>query len=121
TRRASSRPARFRCRRRSARSRSQPSAADSSMPVIDVNTFIGPYPFRHVPHPEPEILARVLEREGVQGAWVGHLPSAFYRDPTPGNEELQQALAADARVLRATPVVRPDWPKWERTLARAAD
>ena len=28
---------------------------------------------------------RVLDREGLSGAWVGHLPSAFYRDPTPGN------------------------------------
>ena len=45
----------------------------------DVNTFIGPYPYRYVPHPDPEILVRVLEREEIGGAWVGHLPSAFWR------------------------------------------
>ena len=61
-------------------------------PTIDVNTFIGPYPFRHVPHPDPDVLVRVLDREGMRQAWVGHLPSAFYRDPTPGNA----ALYADA-------------------------
>jgi predicted TIM-barrel fold metal-dependent hydrolase len=85
---------------------------------IDVNTFIGGYPFRHVPHPEPAMLARVLEREGVPGAWVGHLPSAFFRDPLPGNEELFAALEP-FQSLTPVPVVRPDWPKWERTLEDA--
>ena len=28
--------------------------------MIDVNAFIGPYPFRYVPHPDPEVLVRVL-------------------------------------------------------------
>ncbi|HJU65819.1 MAG TPA: hypothetical protein VJ596_09090, partial [Gemmatimonadaceae bacterium] len=86
---------------------------------VDVNTFIGGYPFRHVPHPEPATLARVLEREQVSGAWVGHLPSAFFRDPQPGNEELYAALDTHS-TLMPVPVVRPDWPKWERTLADAS-
>jgi hypothetical protein len=88
--------------------------------MIDLNAYIGPYPFRHLPHPEPEVLARVLEREGLAGAWVGHLPSAFYRDPTPGNDELFEALAPHP-MLRAVPCIRPDWPGWERALANAAD
>ena len=37
--------------------------------MIDTNAYIGGYPFRHIPHPEPAILARVLEREGLDGAW----------------------------------------------------
>jgi hypothetical protein len=88
--------------------------------MIDLNAYIGPYPFRHLPHPEPEVLARVLEREGLAGAWVGHLPSAFYRDPTPGNDELFEALAPHP-MLRAVPCIRPDWPGWARALANAAD
>lgn len=84
--------------------------------MIDVNTFIGCYPFRHVPHPDPDALVQVLEREGVDGAWVGHLPSAFHRDPGPGNEELYSVLAKHERVLRPIPTVRPDWPKWETAL-----
>jgi hypothetical protein len=88
--------------------------------MIDINACIGPYPFRHVPHPEPDVLARVIEREGIDGAWVGHLPSAFYRDPTPGNEALFEALAPHAR-LRAVPCIRPDWSGWERALADGVD
>ena len=89
--------------------------------MIDVNALIGPYPFRFVPHPDPEVLVRVLEREGLGGAWVGHLPSAFYRDPGAGNARLYTALQAHA-TLRPVPTIRPDWPDWQRSLdvARSA-
>ena len=33
--------------------------------MIDVNAFIGPYPFRQVPHPDPDVLVRVLDREKI--------------------------------------------------------
>ena len=86
--------------------------------MIDVNALIGPYPFRHVPHPDPDVLVRVLDREGLDGAWVGHLPSAFYRDPTPGNAELYRGARARSPIaLRPVPAIRPDWPRWERALA----
>jgi predicted TIM-barrel fold metal-dependent hydrolase len=88
---------------------------------VDVNTFIGGYPFRHVPHPDPDVLVRVLEREGIREAWVGHLPSAFHRDPYAGNEELLEALAPYCSSLRPVPAIRPDWPGWERALREAAE
>lgn len=88
---------------------------------IDVNTLIGPYPFRHVPHPDPEILVRVLDREGIESAWVGHLPSAFYRDPLLGNVELSKALQPFSDRLHPVPTVRPDWPGWERSLRAVGD
>jgi len=88
---------------------------------VDVNAWIGPYPYRYVPHPDPEILVRVLEREGVASAWVGHLPSAFWRDPTPGNTALLTALAPHAPTLLPVPTIRPDWPRWQRALRQAAE
>lgn len=89
--------------------------------MIDCNAFIGPYPYRYVPHPDPEVLVRVVERERLSGAWVGHLPSAFYRDPTPGNAALFTALAAYTDVLRPVPTIRPDWPMWRRALEEAVE
>lgn len=89
--------------------------------IIDVHTWIGPYPFRDVPHPDPEVLVRVLEREGVNGAWVGHLPSAFWRDPTPGNDALFRAVERWSEILHPAPCVRPDWPQWERALREIAE
>jgi hypothetical protein len=88
--------------------------------MIDVNALIGPYPFRFVPHPDPEVLERVLDREQLGGAWVGHLPSAFYRDPGAGNAQLYTALQPHAK-LRPVPTIRPDWPDWERSLGVARD
>jgi hypothetical protein len=88
--------------------------------MIDVNTFVGSYAFRHVPHPEPAALARVLEREGIDSAWVGHLPSAFHRDPSAGNRELLTLVAGNARLM-PVPTVRPDWPRWEHELRAAHD
>jgi hypothetical protein len=86
--------------------------------VIDVNALIGPYPFRHVPHPDAEILDRVVQRDGLDGAWVGHLPSAWHRDPSLGNDELFKALEKFPR-LKPVPTIRPDWPDWEGAVRNA--
>jgi hypothetical protein len=101
-----------------AKSSSQAAKTDAQLPrtTIDVNTLIGPYPYRYVPHPDPEVLVSVLQRECVRAAWVGHLPSAFYRDPSHGNETLFTTLAVHREILHPVPAVRPDWPDWERTL-----
>jgi hypothetical protein len=89
--------------------------------MIDVNALIGPYPFRFVPHPDPEVLVRVLDREQLDSAWVGHLPSVFYRDPSDGNAQLYTALAPHRGRLRPAPAIRPDWPGWRDAVARARD
>lgn len=93
-------------------------APDPAAP-IDVTAWVGGYPFREVPHPEPATLVRVLEREGFGGAWVASLPGAFHRDPVPANQALYRAVAPYRAWLHPVPLVRPDWPQWERQLADA--
>lgn len=88
--------------------------------MIDFNVLIGPFPFRQIPHPEARVLDRVVERDGLEGAWVGHLPSAFHRDPSLGNAELFEALAPFPR-LKPVPIVRPDWPRWMESLGELKD
>ena len=87
--------------------------------MIDVNCFIGAFPFRELPHPDPDVLVRVLAREGLDGAWVGHLPTAFHRDVTAGNEALFAALEPHRAVLEPVPAIRPGWPHWQLALANA--
>ena len=65
----------------------------------------------------PDVLVRVLAREGIAGAWVGHLPTAFHRDVTAGNEALFAALEPHRAILEPVPAIRPDWPHWEAALA----
>ncbi len=88
--------------------------------MIDAAAYIGPYPFRELPHPDPDVLVRVLEREGLSGAWVGWLPSPWQRDPGPGNASLFKAIKSFP-ALRAAPTIRPGWPGWELALASAVD
>ncbi|HEU4721341.1 MAG TPA: hypothetical protein VFS59_08260 [Gemmatimonadaceae bacterium] len=84
--------------------------------MIDCAAYVGGFPFRHLPHPDPDVLVRVLEREGLSGAWVGYLPAPWQRDPASANDALAALLAPHRAVLHPAPVVRPDWPRWERTL-----
>lgn len=83
---------------------------------VDVSAWIGAYPFREIPHPDADVLVRVLQREGIAQAWVGALPTAWHRDPAPSNAWLYAQLAPYADVLRPSPTVRPDWPGWEHLL-----
>jgi hypothetical protein len=89
--------------------------------AVDVSALIGPYPFRELPHPDPQTLIGVLDREGIARAWVGHLPTAFHRDPRQGNTALYRELTPHRSRLDPAPAVRPDWPAWEGELSRAAD
>jgi hypothetical protein len=89
--------------------------------TVDVSTFVGPYPFRHLPDPSPGGLLRQMDRLGIDHAWVGHLPSAFYRDPAPGTEELLRLVAPHRDRLLPVPAVHPGLPRWEDDLRAAAD
>ena len=83
--------------------------------MIDVNCFVGAYPWRRVPGTSSEALLAAMDRVGIQTAWVTHLPSLFWKDPTEGNEWLCDVVARTPR-FRAVPVVHPGLPGWEEDL-----
>ncbi len=88
--------------------------------MIDVNVFVGAYPWREVPDVTPEGVLHAMDRVGVREAWVTHLPSLYWKDPGVGNQELYQ-LVAGADRLHPVPVIHPGLPLWERELAAAVD
>ncbi len=85
----------------------------------DHAALIGAFPFRRLPDPTPRTLLAQLDRHGIARAWVGHVPSVWYRDVAAGNDELFAALQRHAGRLLAVPAVNPAWPGWERELERA--
>jgi uncharacterized protein len=87
---------------------------------IDVNAFVGAYPFRRVPGTSPEALVAAMDRTGLDEAWVTHLPGVFWRDPTEGNAWLLELAGRHPR-LRPVPAVHPGLADWPATLRRAAD
>ncbi|MGH8723091.1 MAG: amidohydrolase family protein [Burkholderiales bacterium] len=87
---------------------------------IDVNAFVGAYPWRKVPGTSPEALAAALDRVAIDEAWVSHLPSLFWRDPTEGNAWLIEMARADRR-FKPVPVVHPGLAQWEQVIADAVN
>ena len=80
---------------------------------IDVNSFVGAYPFRRVPGTSPDALLKAMDRVGVDRAWISHLPSVFWRDPAAGNAWLYETAQRFER-LRPVPAVHPGLPGWEQ-------
>jgi predicted TIM-barrel fold metal-dependent hydrolase len=87
---------------------------------IDVNAFLGSYPYRRVPGTSPGALLEAMDRVGVEEAWVSHLPGIFWRDPAAGNPWLLETTRAHPR-LRPVLAVHPEIPGWEAVLRSAAE
>jgi predicted TIM-barrel fold metal-dependent hydrolase len=85
---------------------------------IDINAFLGRYPFRHAPGGSPQALLEAMDRVGVEQAWLSNLSAVFWRDPTEGNPLLYSAVERHPR-LRPVPAVHPGLSGWEAVLTEA--
>jgi predicted TIM-barrel fold metal-dependent hydrolase len=88
--------------------------------MIDVNAFLGGYPFRRVPGTGVAAILAAMDRTGITEAWVSHLPAIFWRDPTEGNEWLYDAAGGQRR-LRPVPSIEPGLANWQGELATAVE
>jgi len=80
---------------------------------IDCNAFLGAYPWRKVPGTSPDGLLKALDRTAISVAWITHLPSLFWRDPTEGNAWLYETARAEQR-FKPVPTVHPGWHSGSR-------
>jgi hypothetical protein len=87
---------------------------------IDCNAFLGAYPWRKVPGTSPDALLQALQRTKIDAAWITHLPSLFWRDPTEGNAWLYETARTEKR-FRPVPTVHPGLAEWEQVIADAAN
>lgn len=85
---------------------------------IDVNAFLGAYPWGRVPGTSPQALLASLDRVAIDAAWVTHLPGLFWRDPTEGNAWLYETCTAQPR-FKPVPAVHPGLAQWLDVLAEA--
>jgi predicted TIM-barrel fold metal-dependent hydrolase len=85
---------------------------------IDVNSFVGAYPYRKVPGTSPDDLLRAMDRVEIDSAWVSHLPSVFWRNPADGNPWLYQTGERQPR-FQAVPAVHPGLDGWKDVLGEA--
>jgi len=87
---------------------------------IDVNAFLGAYPWSRVPGTMPSALLAAMDRVAIDAAWVTHLPGLFWRDPTEGNPWLYETCRTLPR-LRPVPAVHPGLAHWQDVLNEAVE
>ncbi len=89
------------------------------MPV-DVNVFLGHYPFRRITGGAPPALLEAMDRVGIEQAWISNLSAVFWKDPAAGNPVLYEWATRQPR-FRAVAAVHPGMPGWELVLREARD
>ncbi|MBM3239485.1 hypothetical protein FJZ31_24595 [Candidatus Poribacteria bacterium] len=88
--------------------------------MIDINTFIGHWPFRRLPATIPNELWDLLQVHGIERALVSPIEGIFYEEPQIANEMLASQL--DGRPeLRQVAVLNPTLANWERSLRQCCE
>lgn len=96
--------------------------ASSSAKWIDVNVWLGKWPFRELPMMrDASMLAAMLAAAGVTEAWAAPFEGLFERDLAVVNQRLADACAAEGARLRPVGIVNPALPHWEDDLRRCAE
>lgn len=85
---------------------------------IDVNAFVGHYPWRRVPGGAPGALLQAMDRNGIDQAWISNLAAMFWKDPAEGNAVVRGCADQEPR-FRPVFAVHPGLPGWESIPAEA--
>lgn len=89
--------------------------------IIDVNAYIGHYPFRKVSATNAVGLLALMDAAGIDKAVVSSLHAVFYRDAHRGNEELHEETRKHADRFVTVATVNPKYVGWRADLAQAVE
>lgn len=85
---------------------------------LDVNAFLGHYPYRQVSGGSPSGLLEAMDRTGIARAWISNLAAVFWKDPAAGNDVLYRCAREEPR-FTPVPAVHPGLPDWKSRLDEA--
>ena len=89
--------------------------------IIDVNAWVGHWPFRRLRHNTVQGLLRLMDRSGIDRAVVASIHGAFYRDAHAANEELADQVLRHRDRLIPFATLNPAYAGWEEDLRRCVE
>ncbi len=88
--------------------------------IIDVNAYVGHWPFRQLRHNTVSGLLRQMDRNGIDRAVVSSIHGIFYKDAHAANEELARETRRHLDRLIPFATLNPTYAGWEEDLRRCA-
>ena len=89
--------------------------------IIDVNAYVGHWPFRQLRHNTVQGLLRRMDAHGIDRAVVSSINGIFYKNPHASNEELDRQTRRHRDRLVPFATLKPNYPGWEEDLRRCAE
>lgn len=89
--------------------------------IIDVNAYLGHYPFRSLKYKTADQLIGLMDRFGIDRAVVSSLPAVFYRDVHQGNAELYDETRRYPERLIPVATVNPRYVGWQQDLRECVE
>ena len=89
--------------------------------LIDINTYIGHWPFRQLRHNTARGLVGQMDRREIDRAVVASVHGIFYKNAHTANEELARETRRYRDRLIPFATLNPTYPGWEEDLRRCAE
>ncbi len=87
--------------------------------IIDVNAFLGHYPFRQLHFNSATKMVELMDANGIDRALVSSLHAVFYRDAHRGNQELIEEIGQHSARFIPVATVNPKYVGWQHDLEEA--
>ena len=84
--------------------------------IIDVNAYLGHWPFRQLRHNTATGLLKLMDENGIDKAMVSSINAIFYKNSHSGNEELATEIKMHRDRLIPSATLNPEYPGWKDDL-----
>lgn len=89
--------------------------------IIDVNAYLGHWPFRQLRHNTVKGLLNLMDRNGIDKAMVSSINAIFYKNCHAGNEELAIEIKTHRDRLIPFATLNPQYSGWEDDLKQCGE
>jgi predicted TIM-barrel fold metal-dependent hydrolase len=91
------------------------------MTIIDINAFLGHWPFRRLRDNTATELVALMDRKGISAAIVSSLDAILYKNCQAGNEDLAEEVALYRERLIPFATVNPTYAAWEEDVTHCQE